>query len=306
MWRSRADEPEMNKSHVSRPMATLLPSNTRMVNNRGNAVDERARGCRADGDGFEVDGRGATFSFDDRARKRASRRLRRLFAWSLAAVVVCAVAFAPKLLELAPPGSVPGPVRAWLIDTSTLGASLATEAGRWIITLNQNAPALALGLAVAGMALVLVLAGVLFRWLSPQPAIDESGDMGEAAAGSHQDAAGPAEVAATDPSDRTGHARPRRVWLAAGTASDSARQLLTGELTRLGSAPDNEIRIALAGVDGYHAAISPTAEFDHYLVAMSADTPTELNGAAVARRRLRNGDVIGIGDARLVFWVEER
>ncbi|MBL8564658.1 MAG: FHA domain-containing protein [Hyphomicrobiaceae bacterium] len=253
-----------------------------------------------------MDGRGATFSFDDRARKRASRRLRRFLALSLAAVVVGALALAPKLLNFAPAGTVPEPVRAWLVDTSTLGASLTAEAGRWIITLNQNAPALALGLAVAAMALLLVLAGVLFRWLLPQPAINESGDTGEVAAGPEEDAAAPVEVVVADPSDRTGHARPRRVWLSAGTAADSARQLLKGELTRLGSAPDNEIRIALAGVDGYHAAISRSAEFDHYLVAMSSDAPTELNGVAVARRRLRNGDVIGIGDARLVFWVEER
>lgn len=240
--------------------------------------------------------KGATFSFGERERVRATRRHRRLLAFSFATAVAVGFAVSPVLLPLAPAALVPQAARALAGDVAVFAGVLLEQAWAWVRSAHRHTPALALGITVAILALPLVAIGALVRVLSP-PAPQAA--RAEADGEDAPDPFGAPSSRSPGRYDRTGLARPRRVWLE--REGDGGEHALTREMTRIGSAADNEVRIARRGVERYHAAIARTPEFDHYLVALTADVPTSLNGTAVSRRRLRDRDVIAVGEVRLVF-----
>lgn len=251
----------------------------------------------------------AIFSFEDRERRRGRRRLvRRLFV-GLTVVAAAAFLAAPFLLPASDhPGAAASLLERIMLMLSGFSGTLHAQVRDLSATVNQHTPAIALGLGVAALAVPLVVLGAVARWLAPDQ--EPASDGAEALSGSDEDAAVDVKGRPTTPvtpvvnaGDRTGHAWPARVWLVRDAATGAERHGITSELTRIGREADNEICIDGTGVDRYHAAISRTPEFDHYLVAISGDAacPTEVNGSRVLRQRLRHGDVIGIGEARLTF-----
>lgn len=148
-----------------------------------------------------------------------------------------------------------------------------------------HAPALSLVVVVAALVVPLAFAGAIVRFAMQRSA-----------------AAHAAEAAEAPLEDRTGYAPPRRVWLDRGVRDAGERHEIVRELTRIGSAADNDIRIDGATAARYHAAITRTAERDHYAVALSGDArDLRVNGKPAARVRLRDGDVIIIAGETMTF-----
>lgn len=147
-----------------------------------------------------------------------------------------------------------------------------------------HAPALSLVVVVAALVVPLAFAGAIVRFAM------------------QRSAAAHAEAAEAPLADRTGYAPPRRVWLERGARDAGERHEIVRELTRIGSAADNDIRIDGATAARYHAAITRTAERDHYAVALSGDArDLRVNGKPAARVRLRDGDAIIIAGETMTF-----
>lgn len=174
------------------------------------------------------------------------------------------------------------------------GSRVAGEAGtiaslyQGVLAAFEHTPALALVVTAAVLVLPLAIVGALVRRLATFriPAADTDGT---------------APVPRT--SDRTGFAPPRRVWLEHIDGETVRRYALTTEVTRIGREADNDILLHGTGIHRYHAAITRTADLDHYAVALSGDGAhdMQINGRGSQRRRLRDGDVIGIGSDTLTF-----
>lgn len=154
-----------------------------------------------------------------------------------------------------------------------------------LLAVFAHAPALSLVVVAAALVVPLAFAGAIVRFAMQRSA-----------------AARTAEVSEVPLVDRTGYAPPRRVWLERGAGAASECHEIVRELTRIGSAADNDIRIDGSAAARYHAAISRTAERDHYAVALSGDArDLRVNGKPAARVRLRDGDVVSIAGESMTF-----
>jgi hypothetical protein len=179
-------------------------------------------------------------------------------------------------------------------DTARGASEVAGVAGtsaslyQGLLAAFEHTPALALVVAAAVLVLPLAIVGALVRRLTafriPAADVDNTAHAAVAA-------------------DRTGFARPSRVWLELQEGETVRRYALTSEVTRIGREADNDIRLRGDGIHRYHAAITRTADLDHYAVSLSGDGAhdMQINGEGMQRRRLRDGDVIGIGGDTLTF-----
>jgi pSer/pThr/pTyr-binding forkhead associated (FHA) protein len=71
-------------------------------------------------------------------------------------------------------------------------------------------------------------------------------------------------------------------------------------VTTIGRSLDNDVVLAEAEVSRHHARIEyRNGAFE--IVDLGSTNGTRVNGAPVARARLQDGDVIGLGMARLEF-----
>jgi hypothetical protein len=78
---------------------------------------------------------------------------------------------------------------------------------------------------------------------------------------------------------------------------------LNKERVSIGRAPDNDICIENLAVSGRHAAIETVLK-DSFLVDLGSTNGTFVNGSAVSRHQLRNGDYITIGKHSLTYHGE--
>lgn len=78
---------------------------------------------------------------------------------------------------------------------------------------------------------------------------------------------------------------------------------LSKERVSVGRAPDNDICIENLAVSGRHAVIETLLK-DSFLIDLGSTNGTFVNGAAVTRHPLRNGDYITIGKHSLTYHSE--
>lgn len=157
-----------------------------------------------------------------------------------------------------------------------------------------RAPALALGLGVAALAIPMAVLAWLLRWSLRVPHAD----------------ANPRSMALAPsvdrPDDTTGFARPRRAWIEGKLDGAEFRRDLKPGLTRIGRESDNEIAIATAHkLERYHAAIEHTWEYDIYICDLTngANERVRVNGRCCARRRLRDGDRVSCPGIAFTFRI---
>lgn len=155
-----------------------------------------------------------------------------------------------------------------------------------------RAPALALGVGVAALAIPVAMLAGLLRWSLRDP---------RTAADAHT-------LALTPSADRlddiTGFARPRRAWVEGKLDGAAFHRDLKPGLTRIGRESDNDIAIASAHqLERYHAAIEHTSEHDIYICDLTngAKSQVRVNGQRSARRRLRDGDHVTCPGVKFTF-----
>lgn len=78
---------------------------------------------------------------------------------------------------------------------------------------------------------------------------------------------------------------------------------LNKERLSIGRAPDNDICIENLAVSGRHAAIETVLK-DSFLIDLGSTNGTFVNGAAITRHTLKNGDYITIGKHSLTYHSE--
>lgn len=202
----------------------------------------------------------------------------------IAASVVLTHCIDAAAADIVPPltGEPPGAhLPAWL-----------SRVGEAVQSAYHRTPALVLGLASMLGVLMLAALGGLMRRASLLGL--EGGGVG---AGTESD----------ERTSRTGFASPRKAVVEHVTCAGSPTTL-RARLTRIGSADDNDIVIGGEGVLRYHAAVERTSEMDYFVVDLGgSDTArVRINGDTVSRRRLRDGDAISVGAARLKFRLLSR
>ena len=81
---------------------------------------------------------------------------------------------------------------------------------------------------------------------------------------------------------------------------------LAGELIRIGRDEENDLRLADPNVHRHHALIqrTPDAEFVVFDVSGGRGNGVFVNGRRHARARLRDGDLITLGNSRVRFRCE--
>lgn len=76
---------------------------------------------------------------------------------------------------------------------------------------------------------------------------------------------------------------------------------LQKDRTSLGRAPDNDIVLENMVVSGHHCVFDLKGLADVYIEDLRSTNGTYINGKMVRRQRLRDGDVIAIGNFRIQF-----
>lgn len=102
--------------------------------------------------------------------------------------------------------------------------------------------------------------------------------------------------------DSDGMTWPVDAWIEI-EGKDGARFPLGREMLRIGREDDNDVTLPLRTVHRYHAVIHRNEHAEIMLVDTSSagGNGVAVNGTRVTRERLKNGDVIEIGEARLKF-----
>jgi hypothetical protein len=186
-------------------------------------------------------------------------------------------------------------------------APLAPEIGStwtafvdWIAASYVRAPALVLGLVALLAVPPLALIGV---WVQRREA---SGEISELRTQVRRTTRPP--VAEPRDGVRTGHIplRPVSAWIEVVDgleATPRQRYNLQRTLLRIGRETDNDVCIADTTVHRYHAAVHRTEDAEFVITDLSSagGNGVVVNGRAVAEARLSNGDMIELGNARLMF-----
>ena len=105
---------------------------------------------------------------------------------------------------------------------------------------------------------------------------------------------------------RTAGRRPARTaWIE--LEPPVAPPLPIGELVRIGCSDDCDLALGDAGLSETHALIQRTADSEFYIfdVSDAATGGIAVNGAQAIRSRLRDGDRIDLGTARVVFRTDQ-
>jgi hypothetical protein len=162
----------------------------------------------------------------------------------------------------------------------------------WISESFHRAPALMLGLAMLALVPPLAVAGFLMRGqrrspdstlLLSRPALRKAGDS--ARASTHR-----TEISAW----------PTEAWL----EDASRRRYPIGRaMLRIGREADNDICLTAKTVHRYHAVVRRTTDGDVVITDLSgADGNGVLvNGSRIGEARLKQGDVIHIGEVKMRF-----
>lgn len=152
----------------------------------------------------------------------------------------------------------------------------------WALDGYRRAPALMLGVAAAFMLPPLALAGLLLRGRRKPPA-------------RHFD-----DVPMSIPVS----AWQQKAWLEI-LAEGGGRFDIRRDLTRIGREEDNDLQLAHASIHRYHAVIerSPDMIFTIQDISGSGGNGVRVGGRALERTRLRGGELVEIGAAKLRFHV---
>lgn len=87
---------------------------------------------------------------------------------------------------------------------------------------------------------------------------------------------------------------------------DRDEQIVLGEETRIGRAPENDLALEDARVSRMHAIIRRVTDGDSLLMDLGSTNGTLLNGVPLsAPARLRSGDVVAIGNFHLTYLEDE-
>lgn len=99
----------------------------------------------------------------------------------------------------------------------------------------------------------------------------------------------------------TGGRRPNLAWLQVEDGGTPPLRL--GELVRIGCSTDCDLELGDSGIAEIHALIqrTPDSEFIIFDVSDDSEAGLAVNGQPARRCRLRDGDRIEIGSARVVF-----
>lgn len=103
----------------------------------------------------------------------------------------------------------------------------------------------------------------------------------------------------------TGRAPARAAWIE--VEDGAAPPVRIGELVRIGGSDDCDLALGDAGLADLHALIqrTPESEFFIFDVSDAKAGGVAVNGAQARRSRLRDGDRIAIGTARVVFRTDQ-
>lgn len=103
----------------------------------------------------------------------------------------------------------------------------------------------------------------------------------------------------------TGRAPARTAWIEVEDAATPPVRI--GELVRIGCSDDCDLALGGAGLAELHALIqrTPESEFFIFDVSDAKAGGVAVNGTQARRSRLRDGDRIAIGSARVVFRTDQ-
>lgn len=217
----------------------------------------------------------------------------RLLAGGLAAVMLLPPAFAAaEILPVGEAFGAPAAAQSW-------GALLD-----WVAASYDRAPALVLGLVALIAVPPLALIGLLARRREAE-ALSIAEAQTQVRRVPRSAKAEPREGV------RTGHIplRPLEAWIEIENRSEVApsapdrKYTLARPLLRIGRETDNDVCLEEVTVHRYHAAIHRTEDAEYVVTDLSSSggNGVVVNGRAVAEARLKNGDVIELGKARLRF-----
>jgi FHA domain len=193
------------------------------------------------------------------------------------------------MVAAATPGNEPAGRAAALVGQLAAAAAWTTtlvtgtfDVGR------QRAPAVVAGLAVLIVVPLVALATRLARRLGASQAL-------------RQISVSRARRAA----DAAALPRLANVWIDVD-GPGRHRHRLAGELTRIGRDEENDLQLQDPNVHRHHALIQRTSDAEFVVVDVSGvrGNGVAVNGRRLARARLRDGDLIEIGTARVRFRCE--
>lgn len=153
----------------------------------------------------------------------------------------------------------------------------------------RQAPALMLGLAVALALPFLAIAGVIARWCFGRRR--DRVDV-RAATGGNAGQGRPAPSA-----------WQQSGWLELEEPSDCDRFPVGQDLTRIGRAEDNDVRLQDASIHRYHAVVERSPEMLFTVIDVSGygGNGVRVRGEAVQRSSLADGDIVEVGKIKLRF-----
>jgi hypothetical protein len=179
----------------------------------------------------------------------------------------------------------------------------------WVAASYARAPALVLGLVALIAVPPLAIVGWLMRNRETE-SLEVSQQRTQVRRVSRGKAADPREGV------RTGHIplRPLEAWIEVVNRGDVAPSISGGRyslgrtLLRIGRETDNDVCLEDTTVHRYHAAIHRTEDAEFVITDLSSvgGNGVVVNGRAVAEARLSSGDLIELGNARLMFSAAPR
>lgn len=190
-----------------------------------------------------------------------------------------------------------GPVAA----VGSAGEDPRTRWEEWVRAGYERAPALVLGLAAMIMLLPLAFAGRLVR---RDPAIGDvdSNEAAEPPLEATRVMKRPAQSREVQTMRDPTVARPAEAFIE--VAGGAGRRYPLGRgMVRIGREDDNDIRLPFATVHRYHAVLHRTADAEYVITDLSSADGNGLivNDRRLAEARLKDGDVVHLGEATLTF-----
>ena len=224
---------------------------------------------------------------------------------------IAALAFAPAWLLTALSDWLP----AW-IETAGVGSALAAVGAAagglldafarawanlegWVRRNHARAPALMLGLAAVLVIPLLAMLALLARTLARARTrrLSRQAVQPDPATAGADLTAGSLTRGLGD-----GLTWPVDAWIEIDGVPGSRRPIVT-DMLRIGREEDNELILAADTVHRYHAILRRTEDTEIIILDVGPPdgNPMTVNGERKSEARLRNGDVIALGEARLKF-----
>lgn len=153
-----------------------------------------------------------------------------------------------------------------------------------------------LGSLLGGVAVLLILLGIVL-WGVRRPR--RGGDATEMA---YQPADEPASAVSSSFTEAADPLSPIYASLRALHNGNTTHPIMT-DVVRIGRNPENDISVADETVSGYHATIVRRRDGSFVLTDLGSKNGVRVNGEAVDKCLLANGDVIDLGRIRFRFLV---